>query len=338
MMKGKSMAKKIRWGIVGTGGIAQKFAQGLDVLPDAQLVAVASRSKESAEKFSAEFNVPNRHIGAEAIASDGDVDVVYIATPHPMHKDDTINCLKGGKAVLCEKPFAMNSSEVMQMVMCARERGLFLMEAMWMYFFPAMAKVRELITGGAIGEIRLVQANFCFRCEYDPEDRLLNPALGGGALLDVGVYNIALAQMIYGKGPIRISSMAHIGQTGVDEQSSMILGYENGAMAVLTCAIRTSTLNEAVIYGTDGFIRIPHMFWHPDRIIVKTGRDEEKEITFNRLGNGYSYEAVEVMQCLRNGEIESSTMPLDASAAIMKTMDQIRQQWNLVYPMEEENR
>ena len=330
------MEKKIRWGIVGTGGIAHKFAKGLSVLPDAKITAVSSRSKESAEKFGIEFNVPNRHIGAESIACDKDVDVVYIATPHPMHKNETISCLEGGKAVLCEKPFAMNILEVMQMITCAKKNKLFLMEAMWMYFFPAMEKVRELVFGGAIGEIRLVQSNICFRCEWNPENRWLNPQLGGGALLDTGIYDIALAQMIYGKEPIRISSMAHIGQTGVDEQSSMIFGYENGAMAVLTCAVRTSAVNEATIYGTNGFIRIPNMFWHPDRIIVKTGQDEEKEISFNRLGNGYGYEAAEVMRCLRNGEIESPVMPLDTSISFMRTMDKIRRQWNLVYPMEKE--
>jgi predicted dehydrogenase len=328
------MTEKIRWGIVGTGRIAHLFAQGLSVLPDAQITAVASRTKEAAGKFATEFNVPNRHIGSEALAGDKDVDVVYIATPHPMHKDDTINCLKGGKAVLCEKPFAMNSSEVRAMIECAKKNKLFLMEAMWMYFFPAMAKIREIVAAGGIGEVRLVQANFCFRHEWDPKSRLLNPQLGGGALLDVGVYDIAFAQMIYVKEPQRISSMAHIGQTGVDEQGSMIFGYEGGAMAVLTCAVQTETLFEAAIYGTDGYIKIPHMFFQPDRIIVKAGQDEEKEIKFNRLGNGYSYEAAEVMRCLRDGEVECPIMPLDMSIAIMKTMDHVRQQWELVYPME----
>jgi len=332
--KGKMMAKKIRWGIVGTGRIAHSFAQGLAVLKDAEIAAVSSRTKESAEKFASEFNVPNRHIGSEAMAGDKDVDVVYIATPNPMHKDDTINCLKGDKAVLCEKPFAMNCKETMQMILCARKSGLFLMEAMWMYFFPAMAKVRELIAEGVIGEIRLVQANFCFRKGWEPQGSKLNPALGGGALLDVGVYDIAFAQMIYGKEPQRISSMADIGKTGVDEQSSMIFGYEGGAMAVLTCAVRTETLFEAAIYGTDGYIKVPHKFLQPDKIIVKAGQEQEKEIKFGRIGNGYNYEAAEVMRCLRDGEVECPIMPLDTTVAIMKTMDLIRQQWGLVYPME----
>ncbi|MDD5133783.1 MAG: Gfo/Idh/MocA family oxidoreductase [Phycisphaerae bacterium] len=328
------MADKIRWGIIGTGAISHHFARGLGVLADAQLVAVASRTKGSADKFGEEFNVPHRHIGAEAIAADEDVDVIYIGTPHPMHVSDTLASLAGGKAVLCEKPFAMNSSEVMQMVACAKKNKLFLMEAMWTYFLPAITEVRRLITSGAIGEIRLVQSTFGFRCQWDPQSRLLNPVLGGGALLDVGVYDIAIAQMAYGREPVRINSMAHIGQTGVDEQGAMIFGYDNGAMAVLTYAVRTQAVNEAAIYGTDGYIRILPNFWHAERIIVKAGQADEKEIKFEMVGNGYNYQAVEVMQHLRSGKTESSIMPLSTSIAMMKTMDRVRAQWGLTYPME----
>ena len=328
------MGTKIHWGIVGTGSIARQFAKALGVLKDAELTAVSSRRQETADKFGEEFSTPHRHVGVEGLASDRDVDVVYIATPHPMHVKDTLACLDGGKAVLCEKPFAMNASEAGKMVERAREKGLFLMEAMWTHFFPAMAKVREIVASGAIGEVRLVEADFCFRCGWNPEGRLLNPELGGGALLDVGVYNVALAQMIYGRKPARISSMAHLGETGVDEQSSAILGYEDGAMAVLTCAIRTTTPNEAAVYGTDGFIKIPAMFCQPDRIVVKRGTEREEEMNFKRLRNGYTYEAMEVMQCLRNGVLESRIVPLAMSMEIMETMDEIRRQWGLVYPIE----
>jgi len=327
------MSGKIRWGIIGTGRIAHKFAEGLAALSDAELVAVGSRSEGSAERFGEEFNIPHRHASYEALAHDPQVDVVYVATPHPYHKDNTLLCLRNGKAVLCEKPFAMNSAEVAEMVNCARDRGLFLMEAMWTHCFPAMAKVRELIDGGAIGEVRLLEAKFCFRAGWNPEGRLLNPDLGGGALLDVGVYTVALAHMVFDRSPTRISSMAHIGETGVDEQSSMILGYDGGAMAILTCAIRTSTPHEAAIYGTDGWIEIPPFFWQPDRIILNLGGREEV-MTFNRLGNGYSFEAEEVMKCLREGKLESEIVPLERSVAVMDTMDRIRAQWGLKYPME----
>ena len=228
----------------------------------------------------------------------------------------------------------MNVSEATEMVESARGKGLFLMEAMWTLCFPAMAKVREIISSGAIGEVRQVHSNFSFRCEWESDGILLNPDFGGGALLDVGVYNIALAQMVFQREPTRISGMAHLGETGVDEQSSVTLGYDNGALAILTSAIRTETSQEAAIYGTDGYIKIPHAFWKPERIIVKTSQDEERELKFDGAGNGYDYEAAEVMRCLREGRLESRILPLETSAAIMRTMDTIRKQWGLVYPME----
>lgn len=325
---------KIKWGIIGTGAIATKFAEGLKSLEDAELVAVSSRTIGSADRFANEFDIHKRHVGVESFAADKNIDAVYIATPHPSHCKDTLACLDAGKAVLCEKPFAMNSKEVKQMVDKAREKNVFLMEAMWTYFFPAMAKVRKLISSGAIGEVRLLQSNFCFRAGFNPESRLFNPELGGGALLDVGVYNIALAYMVFNKEPVEISSQAQIGETGVDEQSSVILKYEDGAMATSTCAVRTSTDHNAVIYGTEGYIKIPPFFWQPKQVIFKTADADETEIMFNHKGNGYNYEAAEVAKCLKNGEKESWLMPLDRSVSIMKTLDQIRAQWNLKYPME----
>jgi dihydrodiol dehydrogenase / D-xylose 1-dehydrogenase (NADP) len=328
------MSDTIRWGIIGTGFIAHQFARGLAVLNDARLVAVASRTKESADKFADEFGVEHRHVGVEELAGNENVDVVYVATPNTKHKDNTLSCLNGGKAVLCEKPFCINASEAAEMVEHAREKGLFLMEAMWTLCFPAMAKVREIISSGAIGEVRQVHSNFSFRGEWEPDGLLLNPDFGGGALLDVGVYNIALAQMVYQREPTRISGMAHLGETGVDEQSSVTFGYDNGALAILTSAIRTETSQDAAIYGTDGYIKIPHTFWQPERIIVKTSQGEERELKFDRVGNGYNYEAAEVMRCLREGCLESRVLPLDTSVAIMRTMDTIRKQWGLAYPME----
>lgn len=328
------MIQKIRWGIVSTGWMAQKFAEGLAALSDAEIIAVSSRTKEAADKFGDQFNVPRRYVGVEALASDKDVDIVYIATPHPMHKSETIHCLNAGKAVLCEKPMAMNGKEVSEMIACAKKNKVFLMEAMWMYFFPAIAKICELLAAGAIGEIRFLQANFCFRCEWDQKSRLLNPQLGGGTLLDIGVYVIAFAHKILGKEPVRITSMADIGQSGVDEQSAMIFGYDGGAVASLNCSFRVDAPCEAVIFGTGGYIKIPHMFFHPDKFILKTEQNAEKEFAFERLGNGYTYEAIEVMKCLREGKTECPIMPLKTSAAIMKTMDRIRKQWKLKYPME----
>ena len=221
------------------------------------------------------------------------------------------------------------------MVDLAREKKLFLMEAMWTHFFPAMVKVRELIRSGAIGEVRQVHGSFCFRAEINPEGRLFNPELGGGGLLDVGIYPVALARMVFGKEPSQIKAITSIGETGVDEQTGILLGYDNGAMGVLTCAVRTMTEHSAAIYGTEGYIKIPPIFWQPDRILVKTKeKEEEEELHFQRIGNGYNYEAEEVMECLRNGLTESTTLPLYMTLGMMETLDVIREQIGLVYPME----
>ncbi|MCB2154807.1 Gfo/Idh/MocA family oxidoreductase [bacterium] len=329
------MSEKIRWGIVGTGGIAQAFAAGLSVLEDAELVGVASRTMESANRFGEKFNVPNRHVGTEALAADPDVDVVYIGTPHSMHKSDTLTCLNGGKAVLCEKPFAMNVAEAEEMIESAKSKGLFLMEAMWMYFFPMMRRVREIIASGTIGEVLQVQSNFCFRAERNPEGRLFSPALGGGALLDLGIYNVALGRMVFDRDPESIVSAAHIGPTGVDEHSSIIMTYDNGGMATGTQSISITADAGASIYGTKGSIKILPGFWNPDRIFVNVNGRSEEELVCERTGNGYNYEAEEVMQCLSRGAVQSEVISWELTLANMRILDECRRQWGMTYPMEE---
>lgn len=326
------MQGPIHWGILGTGSIARKFATGLSVLPDAKLAAVGSRGQETAEAFGDEFDVPRRHPSYEALANDEQVDVIYVATPHSLHRENTLLCLAAGKAVLCEKPFAINAAQADEMIAAARARGLFLMEAMWTRYLPATVKLRELLAAGAIGDVRLVAADFGFRAGADPGRRLFNPALGGGALLDVGVYPVSLASMIFGGPPERIASLAALGETGVDEQAGMVLGYDDGRLAVLHTAIRTRTAHEAQVYGTDGRIRVPD-FWHATHLlVVRGGREERVDAPFD--GNGYNHEAAEVMDCLRGGRTESDVMPLDESLSVMQTLDRIREQWGLRYPME----
>jgi predicted dehydrogenase len=326
------MVEKIRWGILGPGNIAHQFARGLKVIPDAELVAVGSRSKERADKFADEFSVPGRHGSYDQLANDPDVDAIYVATPHPFHMENTILCLKSGKAVICEKPFAVNAEQVQKMIACAREQEIFLMEAMWTRFLPVIVKVREWLADGAIGEPRMLTADFGFRAGINPKGRLMNPELAGGGLLDVGVYTIAMAYMVFGK-PARITSMAHMGETGVDEQAAMILGYDAGQLAILNCAIRANTPQEARIMGTEGSIHIP-AFWHSTSAILhRTGKEPERiEMPFK--GNGYEYEAMEVMRCLRENKLESDVVPLNESLSIIKTADQVRSQWGLKYPFE----
>lgn len=322
-----------RWGILGTGKIARQFAAGLKHLPDARLMAVGSRAAEPAEVFGEEFAVPHRHPSYEALVSDADVDAIYVATPHSCHRENTLLALAAGKAVLCEKPFTINAREAEEVVAFARTKKLFLMEAMWTRCFPLMAKLRELLAASIVGEVRMLTADFGFRAEYLEEERLFNPAVGGGALLDVGVYPVSLASMIFGT-PTRIVSHAQLGKTGVDEEAAIILSHTQGQLAVLSTAIRVDTAQEAIIMGTTGRIRIHSPWWRPAALtIARDGRpDEAMEFPF--AGNGYQFEAAEVMRCLRAGKLESDVMPLDETFAIMRTLDVIRAQWGLRYPMD----
>jgi predicted dehydrogenase len=328
------MTKKIRWGILGTGGIAKKFAEGLQILPEADLVAVGSRAADTAERFARAFAIPHQHSSYDELANDPDVDVVYIATPHPFHMENTILCLKAGKAVLCEKPFAINADQAQQMVNVAGTEKLFLMEAMWTRFLPIIVKVRQWLANELIGRVRMVTADFGFRADWNPKHRLFNPELGGGALLDIGVYCVSMSSMVFGQPPAKITGMAHMGQTGVDEQSAMVLGYGDGQLASLSCAVRTQTPQQALIVGTKGMIRIHSPFWRATTATISIEGKENETIKMPFESNGFEYEAGEVMKCLRTGKLESDIMPLNETLAIMKTMDEIRAQWGLKYPME----
>lgn len=328
------MVDKIRWGILGTGMIAHKFAEGLRVLPDAVLTAVGSRSQAAANRFGDAFDVPHRHATYQDLASDPEVDVIYVSSPHPMHKEDTLLCLEAGKAVLCEKPFTMNSQESEAVIRAARERGLFLMEAMWTRYLPAVVRARQLLAEGVIGEVRMVQADFGFRAEVDPKHRLLNPDLGGGALLDVGIYTVSLASMVFGQQPAEINSQVYLGSTGVDELSGTIFRYPAGQIAVLSSSLQINTPHDAVIIGTKGSIRIHPSFWCTDGMTLTLDGQPEQVMNLPRVGNGYNYEAAEVMACLRAGKRESEVMPLDETLAIMQTLDRIRALWGLKYPTE----
>lgn len=322
----------LRWGILGLGSIARQFATGLKELPDAQLIAVGSRSQEKADAFGAEFDVPHRHKGYEALAADPDVDAVYIATPHPMHAEDALLCLDAGKAVLCEKPFTVNAAQAERVIRRAREKKVFCMEAMWSRFFPLVSRLRETLAQGGIGEARMLYADFGFRAGINPEGRLFNPAMGGGGLLDVGVYPISLASLLFGT-PDAVTGLAHIGETGVDEQAGMVMRYGGGRLAVLSTGVRINTPQEAVILGTEGRITIHAPWWKPSKMTVSAGgKDEEISAPFQ--GNGFQFEAQEVARCVRAGRTESDILPLDETLSVMRTMDALRAQWGLKYPME----
>jgi len=328
------MADTIRWGILGTGAIAKKFAEGLRDAPGASLLAVGSRSQASADAFGDAYNVPNRHPSYAALAQDPEVDVIYVATPHSLHKENSILCLRAGKAVLCEKPFTINADEARELVDTARTQHQFLMEGMWTRFIPAIVKAHDLLNQGAIGEVRMLNAHFGFRAEDDEAGRLLAMELGGGSLLDVGVYPIALAFMVFGGAPQQITSMAYLGEAGVDEQAGFLLGFAGGAIAVCSSAVRTTTPYDAWIMGTTGMLRIHAPFWCSEAITLIPENGEPTTYNLPLGGNGFNHEATAVMECLRASQREHPRMPLDESIQIMETMDTIRAQWGLKFPME----
>ncbi len=328
------MIDVIKWGILGTGNIAGKFATGLKALPDAQLVAVGSRSQSTADAFGDEFDVPERYSSYEGLAGADSVDVVYVSTPHVFHKDNSILCLKAGKAVLCEKPFAINASEVRDIVKVAREQRCFLMEAMWTRFIPATVRLREWLKEGVIGDLRMFQGSFGFRAQWNPESRLLDPALGGGALLDLGVYPISFASMLFGAQPADICSQVLIGETGVDEQSAFVFKYDGGGLASLACGIQAQTPTDGFIMGSEAMIKVHGPFWRSECLSLSVHGKNDTVLNIPHESNGYNYQAAAVMECLRHGKLECGIMPLDESIAILETMDRVRSQWGMKYPSE----
>jgi dihydrodiol dehydrogenase / D-xylose 1-dehydrogenase (NADP) len=323
----------MNWGILGTGKIAHKFAGDMQFAAGNRIVAVGSRSTGNAANFAKHFSVPRMHGSYEELVNDADVQIVYVATPHPFHRSNMLLCLEAGKHVLCEKPFTINAGEAEEVIGYARRKGLFLMEAMWTRFIPVYSHIRNWLREGRIGEPRMVTADFGYRVDVDPTSRVFDPALGGGALLDVGVYTVALSSFVFGREPARVSGLASIGTTGVDEQNSVVLGYERGELAILISAVRTDTPKEARIVGTEGTIHIAAPFWK-SKFATLTLSDTSVTAEAPYRGTGMQFEIDEASDCIRAGKPESDRMPLDETLGIMRTMDAIRKQWGLKYPGE----
>ena len=312
----------LRWGILGTGGIAMVFVSDLKLTDSGVVGAVGSRSQGSADRFADEFGIERRHSSYESLVADPAVDVVYVATPHPMHRDNAILALNAGKPVLVEKPFAMNASEATEIVTAARQRGLFAMEAMWTRFLPQVAVIRDWLEQGALGEIVTVTADHGQWFAEDPGFRLFAPQLGGGALLDLGVYPVSFASMILGT-PDRIVSISAPAFTGVDAQTSMLFGYEGGAQAVLTCTLRAKSPTRASIVGTDAMIDLDGDFYAPTAVTLVPRQGKPTRVVSTHEGRGLRHQADEVARRLAAGALESPLMPLDETISIMDTMDRV---------------
>jgi predicted dehydrogenase len=317
----------IRWGVAGTGGIAQRFGEAMTMVEGGQIVAVASRSDEGSQVYGERFGVARRHGSYEALAGDPEVDAVYVATPNHRHEPDTLAFLAAGKHVLCEKPLALDSAQAARMVEVARERGLFLMEAIWSRFLPAYRILADLLVERRIGDIRLVEASFGFAMPVDPAHRLFDPALGGGALLDLGVYPLQLCSLALGP-PDRVVADGHVGDTGVDEQAAAVLHHPTGALGVAEVAIRTNLANTARIIGERGAIELPAFMHCPDHLVVSTHRGVER-IDASWDGDGLRFQVDEVHRCLAAGLTESPVVSADESLCLAATTDALRAQLGL---------
>src|SRR3954451_12348863 len=328
--------QRVRWGVLATGGIAAALTADLVDLPDAEVVAVGARAQESARAFAERFGIPRAYGAWDALARDEDIDVVYVATPHAAHRQAAGLCLEAGRNVLCEKAFALNAREAGELVALAREHGSFLMEAMWMYCSPLIRRLKALVDDGAIGEVRTVHADFGLAGPFPPSHRLRDPAQGGGALLDLGVYPVSFAQLLLGE-PTDVTARAVLSEEGVDLQTGALLSWAGGALASLHCSLTGGTATIASVTGSLGRIDIPNGFFHPDRFVLhRDGRDPEEFVADPADGprNSLKHEAREVMRALRAGESQSPLVPLEGTLAVMRTLDAVRDRIGVRYPGE----
>jgi predicted dehydrogenase len=323
----------LRWGILGTGWIAHE--QTTDLLGNGFTVtAVGSRTQESADAFAAEFGIPTAHGSYEALVADPDVDAVYVSTPHPSHAAGAILALNAGKHVLVEKPFTLNAAEARSVVELAAEKHLVVLEAMWTRFLPHMLRLREIIAAGTIGEVRTLLADHNQDLPKDPEHRINNPALGGGALLDLGIYPVSFAHDLFGV-PSTIQANAAMTATGVDRQTAVVLGYADGQQAVLHTALDTLGPNRAAVIGALGRIEIDSVWYTPTPFTVFDNKGNVIEQFDQSVRNrGMQYQAWELERLAAAGLVAGDILPASESLQIMETLDEVRRQIGLVYPGE----
>jgi predicted dehydrogenase len=323
----------IRWGILATGSIAASFAEAVDQTEGGEVVAVGSRAEATARQFAEAHGIPRWYDSYAGVMADPEVDVVYVATTNDLHHANTLDALAAGKHVLCEKPLALNSGQAIEMVNTARHSGLFLMEAMWMRFQPYFYKLEELVSEGRLGSIRWIQADFGFPARYDPAGRLFNPVLGGGSLLDLGVYPLTFAYSFLGE-PVDVDATATLHERGVDEQVAMTLRHAGGAVSSLSCSIVADTSTEATVAGTRGRVRVHSPFHHSPMLSLQQAGSTVEVFDTSYEGNGLRFEAEEVHRCLQAGLLESPRVPHHDTLTVMRIMDEVRGRIGVVYPNE----
>jgi predicted dehydrogenase len=323
-----------RWGIIGPGRIAQAFARAIAVVADATIHAVASRDHARAQEFAQAYAVPTTYASYADLIADPAIDAIYIAIPHRFHVEQALRCLEAGKAVLCEKPLTVNAREASLLIETARAKRVFLLEAVWTRYLPIFQHVRRWLDAGSVGEIRLLSSTFGFSAARDPQDRLWNHDLAGGALLDLGIYNLTLSQWVMGAEPLAFSAQAILGATEVDELTAVNLQYANGGVSQWTCTLLADTSNSFHIYGSAGHIQVHTPFWGATRATLATA-GQELTVSEPFRASGFEYQIEDAMRCIRAGLIESPTMPHAQTLATMTLMDQIRARVGLRYRFEE---
>jgi predicted dehydrogenase len=327
------MTESLRWGILGTGGIAEMFVSDIQA-SGFTVAAVGSRSQESADRFAAKFGIATAHPSYEALAADPDIDIIYVATPHPMHAENSAVAINGGKHVLVEKPFTLNAAEAEKLVELAAQKNLVILEAMWTRWLPHMVRLREIIAEGTIGQVRTVLADHHQKLPSDPAHRLNDPALGGGALLDLGIYPVSFAWDILGE-PTTVHAISSPTATGVDRQTAILLAYADGQQAVLHTALDTAGPNSASVIGTEGWIALKGTFYVPTSFTVydSTGAVVE-EFDADVAERGMQFQAWEAERLVAAGAGAGDVLPPSQSVAIMRTLDEVRRQIGLAYPGE----
>jgi len=323
-----------RWGIIGPGRIAHAFARAIAVVDDAVIHAVASRDHDRAQEFAQQFEIPTTYTAYTDLIADPEIDAIYIAIPHRFHFEQALRCLEAGKPVLCEKPLTVNAREARRLIEAAQANQVFLLEAVWTRYLPIFQHVRRWLDTGSIGAIRLLTSTFGFSAPPDPQDRLFNHDLAGGALLDLGIYNLTLSQWVMGVEPVDFSAHAILGPTVVDELTAVNLQYANGGVSQWTCTLLADTSNSLHIYGSAGQIQLHTPFWGATRATLVTAG---QEITVSEpfRASGFEYQIEDALRCIRAGLIESPTMPHAQTLATMTLMDQIRARVGLRYRFEE---
>lgn len=317
-----STVAPVRWGVVGPGRIAAKVVDDAGHVPDAEFVAVASRSADRAREFAAAHGMARAYGSYREIVDDPDLDVLYIATPHPQHRAVALAALRAGKAVLVEKAFTVTPAATREIVALATATGTFAMEAMWTRFQPAVVRLRQLLADDAIGEVRAVQGDLGVTAPTDPADRYYDPAIGGGALFDLTVYLVSMAQLVLGT-PDSVDAHGMLAPSGVDVDESVLLGWADGRTAALTGSLRCPSPGQFRIFGTGGWIDVLPRFHHPRQIVLHRRGAEPETITAEPAGVGYSHELIEVTECLLAGKGQSAVMPLADTVSVQDVMGRI---------------